>query len=277
MQSNRLKRVFDVLALLAETGPQTVTEISSALSLPLSSSHDLLQSMVDIGMVTTSKRGYDLGSATARLFFKIQHRLDIVNASSFELQKLVQTHGFDVYLAVHAGNEVIYAARFRGRQAVNIDIPLGLPLYRHATAVGKLFMAYNREIQQEVLSKPLRQFTRGTRTDHGKLRSELARIRASGISVSREEAVQGIIGIAAPIMDGLQIVGAVHISAWKGALDTAALTSLSSELQQTASAIERRISNRIPERANLPSSVDLISSISSESLRMTEKISQIRS
>jgi DNA-binding IclR family transcriptional regulator len=277
MQSNRLKRLFDVLALLAERAPLTVSEISTALSLPISSTHDLLQSMVEINMVTTSRRGYDLGAATARLFFKIQHRLDIVNASSFELQKLVRATGFDVYLAVQAGNEVIYVARFRGRQAVNIDIPLGLPLYRHATSVGKLFAAYNREILQEVMSEPLPKLTRFTRTDPTRLHAELARIRSTGISVSREEAVQGIVGLASPIMIGNEIVGAVHISAWKGALDNARLRELSAELQNTATTIGSRIGHGIPDRADLSGSVEKLGRGTEHGLVPATKVSQIRS
>jgi DNA-binding IclR family transcriptional regulator len=185
MQSQRLKRIFDVLARLAVGGPQTVTEVSHSLSLPVSSTHDLLKAMVQGGMVSSTSDGYDLGPATARLSFKVQDRLNIVNVASPELEKLLDKIGFDTYLAVRTGNDVIYAIRLRGRQRINVDIPLGLPLYRHATAAGKMFAAFNREIRQELMNGPLPRLTPQTRVDRQSLMRELEWIKAQGISISR--------------------------------------------------------------------------------------------
>jgi DNA-binding IclR family transcriptional regulator len=246
MESDRLRRIMDVLSLLALEGPKTVTEVATALSLPVSSTHDLLRAMDRGGVASATSHGYDVGPVTARLALKIWQRMDVAKVAAPELERLLRRVGFDVYLAVQTGNDVIYASRYRGRQGVTIDIPLGLPLYRHATAAGKLFAAYDREIRKEVLAKPLPRLTPVTRTDPGALSREFDAIRERGFSVSRGEAVTGIIGLAAPILMDGTIVGAAHISALLGQLDESRLRSVSDELTRSAAAIEDLVNGRHP-------------------------------
>lgn len=259
LESDRLKRIFSVLERLTAHGPQTLTEVSTALSLPVSSTHDLLKAMIKAGMAESTKKGYDIGPATARLSFKVQDRFDMVKVAAPELEKLVERVGFDVYLAIRTGNQVMYAARFRGRQGVNIDIPLGLPLYRHATAVGKLFAAFDREIRQELLANPRAKLTPQTRTDAQALERDLTRIRSRGISVSREEAVAGIIGIATPIHNATnRIVGAAHISALKNTLAGGRLQDVCIELQKTTVAIEHLLAGGLAVLETTPSIINVL-------------------
>ncbi|WP_104197251.1 IclR family transcriptional regulator [Cryobacterium sp. M15] len=247
MESDRLKRIFNVLGRLATDAPQTVTEVSDALSLPMSSTHDLMKAMVNSGLASTTSHGYYVGAATIRLSLRVQERLNIVNAASPELEKLVARIGFDVYLAVQTGNDVVYAARFRGRKGIQLDIPLGLPLYRHATAVGKLLAAYNVEYREEMLAGPLNALTPQTCTNPGALTEELKRISACGISVSREEAIIGAIGLATPIWTNHRIVGVAHISALRSILNDDRIGELGVELQRTSAAIEQRLIGLAPD------------------------------
>ncbi|MDQ0823762.1 DNA-binding IclR family transcriptional regulator [Arthrobacter sp. V1I7] len=240
MKGDRLKRILNVLEHLAVDGPQTVTGVSTSLSLPVSSTHDLLKAMVKAGMASLTESGYVIGPGTARLAMKVQAQFSIVNVAGPELKKLVERIGFDIYLAVPTGTQVVYAARFRGRQGINIDIPLGMPLYRHATAVGKLFAAYDREILQALLAAPRAAHTSRTRTDTQEITKDLAAIRKRGISISREEAVVGITGIAVPICSpGGRIVAAAHVSALKGSLAGPRLNEVCSELRKSAATIEQ--------------------------------------
>ncbi|WP_241987910.1 IclR family transcriptional regulator [Cryobacterium sp. TMT1-66-1] len=197
-------------------------------------------------MVSSTSDGYDVGPATARLSFKVQERLNIVNVAAPELEKLQNKIGFDTYLAVRTGNDVIYASRFQGQQRINVHIPLGLPLYRHATAAGKLFAALNREIRQDLMNGPLQRLTPQTRVDKQSLMRELDWIRIERMSISREEAVLGIIGLAAPIQRNGSIVGAIHVSALRSILSDQSLHEVSAELRRSASAIEKNLFSTVP-------------------------------
>ena len=244
MEHDRLKRVLGVLEFLTTDGPKTVTQVSKELDLPMSSTHDLFKAMVIAGMLQSTKRGYDVGPSTVKLTYQVQNRFHRTNVAAPELKRLVERVGFDVYLAVRTGNQVSYCAHFRGRRGVNVGIELGLPLFRHATAAGKLYAALDREIRHEVLAGPLPRLTSRTRTDPQVLARDFRSIAQTGIIISNEEAVSGIIGMATPIRltDG-EIFAVAHISApasslQYGSFETGRLEMVCRELLASSTAIE---------------------------------------
>lgn len=245
MENDRLKRVLCVLNLLTTEGPQSVTHVSNQLELPMSSTHDLLKAMVLAGMLQSTISGYEIGPSTVKLTYEVQKRFHGTEIAAPELKLLVERVGFDVYLAVRTGNQVSYSSHFRGTRGVNIDIPLGLPLYRHATAAGKLFAALDHEIRREVLGSPRKQLTPRTRTDVQVLARDFQSIAQRGISISNEEAVSGVIGMATPIRlpDG-KLFAVAHISAPASSLQaraggTSRLDSVCVELLASCAVIEK--------------------------------------
>jgi DNA-binding IclR family transcriptional regulator len=241
----RLKRVLDVMSLITREGSRTVTQVSNALNLPMSSTHDLFKAMVTAGLLEETEHGYDIGPSAVRLSFKIQKRFELAKIVSPELQRLVNKVGFDVYLAIRTGNQVSYGARFRGRSGINIDVPLGLPLYRHATAAGKLFAAFDREIRREVLTGPLPKLTERTRTDPNVLEQDFASIKSRALSVTHEEAISGIIGIATPIrLVNETLVGAIHVSAPVSSLSNDRFEAVCSDMKEAAASIEALIASK---------------------------------
>jgi len=244
MESSRLKRIFEVLEQVAARGPQSLSQISNRISVPTSSMHDLLKAMVRAGMLQASGKDYDLGPLSYRLAFDVQERFSIINVATPELERLAQQVGFDVYLAVQSGSHVMYAARFRGNQEIKVVIPLGQTLYRHATAAGKIFAAFDPELRKLVLSSPRKKVTSRTITDAKALERELNLIKSRRISISNEEAYEGIIGICTPItgIDG-RIIAAAHISGFKGRLDSARMKKVCTELGKSTLRIEEALAS----------------------------------
>lgn len=242
MESERLKRIFEVLEQVAARGPQSLSQISNRVSIPTSSTHDLLKAMTRAGILQVHGKEYDLGPVTYRLAFDVQDRFSIINIATPELEKLAQLVGFDVYLAVQSGVHVMYAARFRGNEGIKVMIPLGKSLYGHATAAGKIFAAFDPELQKIILSGPRKKITPKTITDQKALEREFIRIKSRRISISNEESFEGIIGIATPItgIDG-RVIAAAHISAFKGKLDSARMKKLCTELGKATLRIEESI------------------------------------
>ena len=69
MESERLKRIFEVLEHVASRGPQSLSQISNRVAIPTSSTHDLLKAMTRAGILQAHGKEYDLGPATYRLAF----------------------------------------------------------------------------------------------------------------------------------------------------------------------------------------------------------------
>lgn len=215
MSPERYLRTFDILKLLAESkAPLRLTEIRQALDLPVSSLHDMLQTMVNAEVASVDQDlRYSVGPRTVSLALRTVQSLDVRTVARRPLQDLAKDVGDDVYLALRMGKRVIYADRVLGNQRISLDIRLGEPLMLHCTATGKLFAALDEQLGAQVVVGKLPKLTANTITDPQLLQKEYARIRAAGYSRSDQEAMDGVVGYAFPIRDGHGVAAAaVHVS-----------------------------------------------------------------
>lgn len=242
LNGDRVSRQFDVLELLVTHHEgMSVTEISKRLELPISSTHNLLQRLVsaDIVVVNDGPR-YSVGTRLVRLAIRTVDGLEIGAVARRHLQELARTVGDDVYLAVRLGNRVVYVERVPGTRSVTVDIRLGQALFLHATAVGKLFAAYHPQLEKRMLTGEHRQLTPHTLTDRDELVAELAKIRVEHYSVSLEESIVGVVGLATPVMNtNNELTAALHISALRAHMDDARVLSAVAAAQNASRAIER--------------------------------------
>jgi DNA-binding IclR family transcriptional regulator len=256
MSSNdRYSRTFDVLELLvSRPDGMTVTEISKRLDLPISSSHNLLKRMVtaEVAAVREDLR-YSLGPRAVRLGIRIVDGLEVRAISRRHLVELARETGDDVYLAVPLGRRVAYVDRFPGSRPVTVDIRLGQSLYLHATSVGKLFAAHDRQLRRKLFADERPQLTDHTLVEEAELEQELARILEEDHAVSREEAIIGVVGLAVPVRDDHgDVVAAIHISALRNRLTPEVERGLIDAAVETATQIERdlgRVHQRRPNQA----------------------------
>lgn len=241
MNPDRFSRTFDVLDLLVlRPDGLRLTEISQTLGAPVSSTHNLLQTMVAAEVATVSDDlRYMIGPRIVRLGIRIINSIEVRSAARRHLEKLAQTVGNDVYLAVKSGNRVVYVDRFVGSQPVTVNIRLGESLALHATAVGKLFAALVPEMQKRVLTRPLPKATAYTITDAAELTKEFEKIRAEGSSVSQEESFEGIVGMAVPVYnDAGDLLAAIHVSALSAGLTEERVKHVIEEASTVARLIE---------------------------------------
>lgn len=242
LNGDRLSRLFDVLELLVtHQQGMSVTEISKRLKLPISSAHNLLQRLVAADVVVASAGPrYSVGTRLVRLAIRTVDGLEIGAVARRHLQDLARGVGDDVYLAVRLGNRVVYVERVPGTRSVTVDIRLGQALFLHATSVGKLFAAHHPQLEKRMMTAARPQLTPHTITDPDALRAELTKIRAEHHSVSLEESIVGVVGLATPIMNANdELTAAVHISALRAHMDDDRMASAVAAAQSASQAIER--------------------------------------
>jgi DNA-binding IclR family transcriptional regulator len=89
----------------------------------------------------------------------------------------------------------------------------GSTLAAHATAQGKLMLAYGGDAAMErVLAKSLPRSTPATITERATLRAEVEQVRRQGWAIAPNQAVTGLNALAAPIFDALgTFIGAIAI------------------------------------------------------------------
>src|SRR5882757_9167545 len=96
------------------------------------------------------------------------------------------------HLAVLHGTDVVYLAKLYGHRPAPVPSRIGGRLPAHATAVGKVLLAYDATAALQVTSAPLQRFTEHTITDPEELAAELARIRRVGVGYDNQESQLGL-------------------------------------------------------------------------------------
>lgn len=249
MSPDRYLRTFDVLnVLILHKDGLKLTEIKDALDLPISSVHNMMQTMVatEVASVTEDLR-YSVGPRAMALALKLIQSLDIRSLSRRHLQELAKNIGDDVYLALPYGKRIMYADRCLGTQRISLDIRLGEPLFLHSTATGKLFAAFDSRLEAQALSDRLPKLTPSTITAPAALKREYLRIRAAGYAKSDEESMEGIVGYAVPICDAEgRMIAAIHASVLSKRATTEHEQKILDAARECASMIERQLGTSRP-------------------------------
>lgn len=199
------QRVLQVIdAVTSSTSGLTFVQLCDSLSLPKSSAHGLLKTMVDNGyLVLGSDRCYRLGirvweagQAYARMFDLPTTAKTFLLAARDALNETVQ-------LAVLDGHENVYVAKEDGDQRLTLVSHVGGRLPAYATALGKVLLAGlpDDELHRRLAGVRFQRFTSTTVTSSARLADELAAIRERGYAVDNAEHTPGVHCLAVPVRD----------------------------------------------------------------------------
>lgn len=202
-------------ALAAAGQPIRLTALANQLGEPKAKMHRHLSTLKHLGFVDQ-----DTKTETYRLGLKLVH-IGQSAADQFDLRRLAEpymarlrdlTHQ-TVVLSTPANGDAIIGAVVDSPNLVTISVRMGYRLPAHASAQGRLNLAFApAAVQQRVLSRKLQVFTPRTLTDPAKLRERFAQIRARLYDVSMDETLLGISAVAAPILNfDNDLVGAIAV------------------------------------------------------------------
>ena len=213
-----LERALDILDCFnfqdRELG---LSQITKKTGLNIATTKRLLSNLTDRGYLQQDphSKQYQLGM---RLF-----ELGGIVFSSFSLRKAAgssmthiqsQTNG-TVLLGVNLENQLVYIDKRKGKGILRISSEIGWRRPLHYGMLGMVLMAHSSpETVKEVLEEtPLEAYTPFSITDPNAFSLRLEEIRKNGYSLEKEEAVEGIIGIATPIKNYTrQVVGALGVA-----------------------------------------------------------------
>jgi DNA-binding IclR family transcriptional regulator len=197
-------RASNILKLLAG-GPRRlgVSELAARLELPRPTVHGLLQTLQAHGFVEQDRDSekYQLGAGLLQLGSSYLDLSELRGRSIVHAERLAERANAAVRVGVLHGDTVLVVHHVF-RPDVAFQVPeVGLELPVHATALGKVLLAYGRaEAVDDLLSEPLPVLTRGT-LKPAALRRELGAIHERGVATERDEAILGEASVAAPIFD----------------------------------------------------------------------------
>jgi sugar lactone lactonase YvrE/DNA-binding IclR family transcriptional regulator len=246
-----LEKAMNLLNILSKArAPMTFTELLRAGNLPKATLHRILATLMREGLLRheTYSKTYRLGFRLLELAHEVWSDFDLRLAAQDELIRLRNVVGETAQLAVLDGDSVVLIASEEAGRDMRLTSKVGLRLPIHATALGKVIVAYlDPQKQIELLeSLTLQAFTTQTLTTIGNLRRELDLTRARGYGVEYMEFDNSVAGIAAPIFDiEGRPIGAVSFTGLPQHLDAARAHGLSSTLIGAARTISHNAGGQL--------------------------------
>jgi DNA-binding IclR family transcriptional regulator len=194
-----------ILEALAAAGqPMRLTALANHLGEPKARMHRHLSTLKYLGFVEqdVETEFYKLGLKLAHVGQAAMEQFDLRHLAEPYAMKLRDLTGQTIVLSIPASGDAIVSAAWEFPNPVMISVKLGYRLPAHASAQGRLTLAFSApELQARVLSRKLQALTPRTLTDPVKLRVRLAAVRKQLYEVVADETLLGIATVAAPILN----------------------------------------------------------------------------
>jgi IclR family transcriptional regulator, KDG regulon repressor len=197
-------KVLDIfLKQEAEIGLSEIAELSGYNTATV---HRLLFTMVKNGLICQKKRNgkYSLGLKTLEFCFKVRGNLHYLDTTLLYMSKLCREQNVNINLTVLGSDDQIVIDEIGIGVDFRFTAPIGKRLPLHATACGKIFLAYMSEVDRQAFfsRNSLEQITPNTVTDKDRMIAELETVKRDGLAFDQEQYLPGAWAVSAPIFDG---------------------------------------------------------------------------
>lgn len=246
-----IERAVAVLRLLAR-GPDGLglVDLANALGLPKGTVHGIVRTLLAVGFVEQDRKSgrYRLGAALLHLGSSYLDGNELRACAINWSDPLAARTGTAVRVGRLLGGRVVVVHHvFRPDDTVQV-LEVGTSLPSHASALGKVLLAFDPDAVGALKGEALIAFTHRTVTTRAELVGQLAAVRRRGWAAECEEYSLGEASIAAPIRDhGGFVVGAIGIGATPRTLfhpPDRPRPELVDQVLRTAEAISREVGGR---------------------------------
>jgi len=241
-------RAIELLFILESTSRDMgVTELSRALGIQKSTTHNLLRTLLVRDFVRQTDSGrYTLGFRLMPLGLACTEHLDIRRIAYPILHDLVKESNEVGLLAVLSNDQLTVIERMEPSRTVFV-----MPCFNyfntfHSTSLGKVFLSFGpEELYKKVMSQPLIQYTASTTLDKQVLIKEIELIRKQRYAISSDETFIGVTCISAPIINANgKLEAAISISGSSTALGKDVNPAIIAVLKQKSAEISRHLGYR---------------------------------
>ena len=196
-----VERAVAVLSALAECPRDMGTnELSRLTGINASSVSRVLATLARAELVrrVPDSGRYRLGLRLVQLGNAALARVDLRELARPHLIALTESTGETATLSIPGEHTTMTVDYVQSQSSVRSVAEIGRPSVPHATATGKVFLAYGGQLP----AGPLPAFTDRTLTDRHEISRLLAVVRARGWAQSVGERETDLNAVAAPVLDG---------------------------------------------------------------------------
>ena len=235
----RTMQAIEVLAFQPCSAPQ----VAGALKVHPRTARRLLNKLVAEGWLTRSEGRRRIYAPTMRivaLAAQLAERDPLALAARPAVTRLHEETGLTAHLAIPSYRSTLCLVHRAGGPDARPQLRELVPV--HATAPGKVLLAFRDPWRADVLDRPLEPVTARTLVDAAELEAEAARIAERGHAVEDGEFLPGLRGVAVPVRDASGAVSAALAVAGPDTdLEPDLVDGLVELLQARAAEIERTL------------------------------------
>jgi len=193
------RRVMHIL-LLVSRYPQGLkeTDICESLSLPKSSTHQLLVSMLEENFLELEDRIYKLGLRVLQLPQAYQQDNLTLRAIENSLKQLNHDTNLTCQIGVLKNYYVEYLGKVKRKSNIHVSTAPGLRALAHNSALGKVLLSTMTDdfLELKYANYKFKKVTVNSISNYNDLMQELIIIRKNGFAYDKEEAQLGLFCIA---------------------------------------------------------------------------------
>jgi IclR family acetate operon transcriptional repressor len=193
-----VERAAAALDLLAGDGELGTNELARRIGVNPSTASRLLATLESARLVehVPASGRYRLGLRLLELGNTALARLDVREVTRPHLEALVEETGETATLSVPGERDAVTVDFVQSGSSVQSVARLGRPSVAHATATGKVLLAF---ADVALPAGPLERFTRRTVVDRANLAAEVERVRRQGWAEAAGEREADLNAVAAPV------------------------------------------------------------------------------
>ena len=236
-------RLLDFLARSAE--PVGLSELARQFQASKATIHRHLQTLAyhDFVRQDPATMRYAAGIKLFILGERLRERFDILGLARSEMVRLRDETGHAVTLSTLVDDQVVVLDLIQGHSIVNFGTQPGTVLPLHASAHGKVALAFGPEdLLRRCLARPLKAWTPHTVSTRAVLERDLAQIKARGWATSPNQVLQGINGIAVPVFNHAgRYAGGISCAGTVQTIPATPSAAIIKALKRAAAQISRRL------------------------------------
>ncbi len=213
-----LERALDILECFSFQNRQlSLTDVVNSTGLNKTTAKRLIANLTARGYLQQDPQTklYQLGMRLFEMGGIVFSSFSLRQAAAYPMTQLQTQTGATVLLGVRMQEELVYIDKREGDGMIRISSDIGWRRPLHYGMLGMILLASldTKEVRRILKNTPLQAHTPFSITDPDAFSLRLEQIRDQGYILEKEEAVEGVFGIAAPIRDySRQVIAALGIA-----------------------------------------------------------------
>lgn len=209
-------RGLEVIRSFSAQAPrQTLSEVAARSGLTRAGARRILLTLQALGYVETDGRDFHLTARILDLGFAYLSSMPIWNVAEPVVEALVESVKESSSAAVLDGTDIVYVMRVPTHKIMKNSLGIGSRLPAYCTSLGRMLLAglSDDEVRARLDASDLKPLTRHTVTDPANLLARVQQVRKQGWCLVNQELEEGLISLAAPLVDAAgRTVAALNLS-----------------------------------------------------------------